>query len=89
MVAARGHRVQGKLCVGGFAYFKWRYLKLFIREREREGNIPMTQRINDVGRRRIIIENKSANSREITKAKKQNHTKQAKVQLLSLLSNQE
>ena len=32
LVAGRGHTVQGEVCVGGFVYFKWRYLKMLTRE---------------------------------------------------------
>lgn len=54
MVAGRGHRVQGELCVGGFVCFKWRYLKMLIREIE--GELKNTDdRIANIERRRVII----------------------------------
>lgn len=43
LVAGRGHRVQGQLCVGGFVCFKWRYLKMHIREIEESLKIQMTE----------------------------------------------
>lgn len=57
LVAGRGHRVQGELCVGGFVCCKWRYLKMLIRETE--GELKNTDdRISDIESKRVIIKYK-------------------------------